>query len=213
MENNISTMRIRFNIKEDDVGLEPLFFYLLGLKKQTDRANVVRSLLIPPLAIEPELLDVLRTIDTNQCSDELVGFGVSVSTRDAGLQKTLKELSVLPTNTKQRSYIKRRLMILLATNGIGSMASLIGQHPKENMLPGSNQGEFATQPASVAPPTSEWNPQQQQAFSLIDPESLTLDLAPINMGDKEENNEEVNSSQKSSKSNRFKAASASLRAH
>lgn len=213
MENNASKLRIWFNISEDDVGLEPLFFYLLGLKKRTERANVVRSLLMPPLAIEPEIFDFLRKVDTNQCSDELVGFGISISTRNTGLRKTLDEMNALPTQMKQRWYIKRRLMILLATNGIGSMASLIGQHSKENMLPSSKQGEFAIQPASAASPTPEWNPQAEQSFSLLTSESSTLDLTPINMGGKETSNEQLNNIPKTSKSDRFKAASAHLRAH
>lgn len=123
----LSTVRIRIILKEEDVGLEPLFFHLQGLHAPIARSNFVRALLVPPAAIDQELLEVLRQTPLDKEVGESVTVEISISARDAGLTKTLQELNAVPGIVKQRVYIKRRLLFLFAANGIGTNAALLIQ--------------------------------------------------------------------------------------
>lgn len=124
----LSTVRIRLLLKEEDVGLEPLFFHLHSLQNAIERSNFVRALLVPPVAIDRDLLDVLRQTPLDKDVEDSLTVEINISARDAGLTKTLQELNAILGTTKQRIYIKRRLIFLLAIHGISPSASLILQY-------------------------------------------------------------------------------------
>lgn len=129
----LSTIRIRLLLKEEDVGLEPLFFYLQSLQSPTERSNFVRALLVPPVAIDRDLLEVLRQTPLDKNAEESITVDVNISARDAGLTKTLQELNAIPGTTKKRIYIKRRLIFLFAIHGISPSAASILQYADQAM--------------------------------------------------------------------------------
>lgn len=221
----LSTIRIRLLLKEEDVGLEPLFFYLQSLQSPTERSNFVRALLVPPVAIDRDLLEVLRQTPLDKNAEESITVDVNISARDAGLTKTLQELNAIPGTTKKRIYIKRRLIFLFAIHGISPSAALILQYADQAMRQIATPGAAAeaiglpNQPSLLAATTentpilhSKNLPVQlgatQQQTQHTPPPAFTsgdsvMSFAPIKT-QSEEHTEEQKVSSKGTKNKKFK---------
>lgn len=221
----LSTIRVRLLLKEEDVGLEPLFFHLQSLESPIARSNFVRALLVPPVAVDRELLEVLRQTPLDKDAEESITVDINISARDAGLTKTLQELNAIVGTTKMRVYIKRRLIFLFAIHGIGPSADLILQYAEQVKRQMANPGaaaeaialpgqpsllaatntpilhsqKIANSSGSAAPPSQP--PEPMPAFNADDP---MMDFSPIK-NESEENNTEVNKPEQGVKSKRFKA--------
>ena len=220
----LSTIRVRLLLKEEDVGLEPLFFHLQSLESPIARSNFVRALLVPPVAVDRELLEVLRQTPLDKDAEESITVDINISARDAGLTKTLQELNAIVGTTKMRVYIKRRLIFLFAIHSVGPSAALILQYAEQVKrqistsgaaaeaiaLPGqpsllaattTNTPIFHSQnivnPSGITPPQNQYS-ETPPAFNADDP---VMSFTPI----KTESEDQVNKPEEGIKSKKFKA--------
>lgn len=230
-KDKLSTVRIRLLLREEDLGLEPLFFHLQSIEDQAEQSKLVRSLLVAPAAVEPELLDVLRQTELDKDVEESLTIRISISPRDAGLSKALQELNAMAGSTKrQRIYVKRRLLFLLAANGIGPNGALLMQFAEQAMRQGKVNPSVVVEAMSLpnnAPalatsskantntsiPISENKPIQSggapppsqlpESLPAFDADDPLMDFSPIKNGSEENNTE--NKPEQGVKSKRFKA--------
>ncbi|MDD2222825.1 MAG: hypothetical protein PHF42_05225 [Pseudomonas sp.] len=222
----LSTIRIRLLLKEEDVGLEPLFFHLQSLQSPIERSNFVRALLVPPVAVDRDLLEILRQTPLDKNTEESITVDVNISARDAGLTKTLQEMNAISGTTKKRIYIKRRLIFLFAIHGISPSAALILQYADQAMRQIATPGAAAeaiglpNQPSLLAATTENTpilhskNPSvqlgaihQQNQHTALPPAFTSGDsvmsFAPIKT-QSEEHTEEQKVSNKGTKNKKFK---------
>lgn len=168
MTKKIAAIQIRLVLRRSDVGLESVFQRLLGIKKESDRANELLSLLY---AIEtgnsvPMWASGNSTMPNDAPASIAIRF--QLGARDFGLHGVIEKLR---QETDKSSFIKRMILTAILS-------------PADKPPQATPARTAASTLADERPSSSTKEPSQFQAHQMVGTTEAAKEPAPTNVSSK-----------------------------